>query len=159
MDATIRVVAVGQADAGLIDSARTLFHEYAGALGIDLSFQRFDEEMARFPSDYLPPDGALRLAVWDQGALGCVAVRRFGQGICEMKRLYVRPPGRGAGLGRRLAEAAVDAATRLGYGRMRLDTLPTMEAARELYVALGFVEIAPYYHNPIAGTRYMERTL
>jgi ribosomal protein S18 acetylase RimI-like enzyme len=159
MPAGIRIVAVTEADSRLVAGARSLFEEYAGSLGIDLGFQHFDEEMARFPSDYLPPEGSLRLSVSAAGASGCVAVRRLDEGICEMKRLYVRPAARGAGLGRRLADAAVESASELGYGRMRLDTLPTMGAARELYLALGFVEIAPYYHNPIVGTRYMERTL
>jgi ribosomal protein S18 acetylase RimI-like enzyme len=159
MDAGLRIVAVTEADSGLVADARSLFEEYAGSLGIDLGFQHFDQEMARFPSDYLPPEGSLRLAVSAAGAAGCVGVRRFEEGICEMKRLYVRPTARGAGLGRRLAEAAIESASDLGYGRVRLDTLATMEAARELYRALGFVEIAPYYHNPLAGTRYMERAL
>jgi len=157
--AALRIVAVTEADSGLVADARSLFGEYAGSLDIDLGFQHFDQEMARFPSDYLPPEGSLRLAVSAAGASGCVAVRRFGEGICEMKRLYVRPGARGTGLGRRLAESAIESASELGYERMRLDTLATMEAARELYRDLGFVEIAPYYHNPVAGTRYMERAL
>ncbi len=159
MGAALRIVEVTEADSRLVADARSVFEEYAGSLGINLGFQHFDEEMARFPSDYLPPEGSLCLAVSAAGASGCVAVRRLDGGICEMKRLYVRPTARGAGLGRCLVEAAIESASALGYGRMRLDTLATMEAARELYLALGFVEIAPYYHNPVAGTRYMERAL
>ncbi|HSS62959.1 MAG TPA: GNAT family N-acetyltransferase [Gammaproteobacteria bacterium] len=159
MDAAVRVVAVTKTDDALIEAARTLFREYADSLGVDLSFQNFEDEMARFPRGYLSPDGVLCVARAGDSAIGCVAVRRLEQTLCEMKRLYVRPDARGRGLGRRLAEAAIAAARRLGYRRMRLDTLPSMGSARELYAVLGFREIAPYYHNPIEGTRYMELDL
>ncbi len=155
----MRVVAVTKTDDVLIDSARALFREYADSLGIDLAFQNFEQEMARFPRGYLSPEGALYLAQADDATIGCVAVRRLERDLCEMKRLYVRPEARGGGLGRRLAETALEAGRQLGYRRMRLDTLPSMDAARELYVDLGFREIAPYYDNPIKGTRYMELDL
>ncbi len=155
----MRVVAVTKTDDVLIDSARALFREYADSLGIDLAFQNFEQEMARFPRGYLSPEGALYLAQADDATIGCVAVRRLERDLCEMKRLYVRPEARGGGLGRRLAETALEAGRQLGYRRMRLDTLPSMDAARELYADLGFREIAPYYDNPIKGTRYMELDL
>lgn len=155
----MRVVTVTDADEALIEAARALFREYAGSLEINLAFQHFDHEMSRFPRGYLAPDGALCVARAGGSDLGCVAVRRLDEQLCEMKRLYVRFAARGAGLGRRLAEAAIEAAGQLGYRRMRLDTLPTMGAARELYASLGFREIAPYYHNPVEGTRYMELDL
>jgi ribosomal protein S18 acetylase RimI-like enzyme len=159
MEAAVGVVVVTKADDALIEAARVMFREYAGSLGVDLAFQNFEEEMARFPLGYLSPDGALRVARAGDSVVGCVAVRRLEQTLCEMKRLYVRPAARGRGLGRRLAEAAIEAARQLGYRRMRLDTLPSLSAARELYDLLGFREIAPYYHNPIEGTRYMEPDL
>ena len=130
---------------------RALFREYAGSLGVDLSFQRFDEELVALPAGY----DAVLVAHVDGEAAGCVGVRPLDSTTCEMKRLYVRPAARGAGLGRALALRAIDHARALGYERMLLDTLPTMAAARSLYRELGFVEVAPYRHNPIAGTAFM----
>ncbi len=155
----MRLVAITNTDDALVDAARALFFEYADSLGVDLAFQNFDHEMARFPSGYLSPDGALCVAQRGDSAIGCVAVRRLGCRLCEMKRLYVRPEARGGGVGRCLAEAAIEAARRLNYRHMRLDTLPSMGAARELYADLGFREIAPYYHNPVEGTRFMQLDL
>lgn len=140
-------------------TARALFEEYAGWLGIDLSFQDFEAELADLPRQYGPPEGRLLVAECDGAAAGCVGVRRFSDDICEMKRLYVRPESRGSGVGRMLAEASVAQARQLGYARMRLDTLPSMTAANSLYRSLGFREIEPYRHNPIPGTRFFEMDL
>lgn len=155
-----------------IEAARALFREYAAGLGFDLSFQDFEAELAALPGEYAPPRGALLLADRDvevatPGAAaaapryaGCVALRAQNDpGLCEMKRLFVRPAWRGTGLGRRLAAAILDEGRRLGYRRMRLDTVPQMRSAIVLYESLGFRDIAPYRHNPIPGTRYLEAAL
>jgi GNAT superfamily N-acetyltransferase len=144
-----------------IDAARILFREYAAGLGFDLAFQGFEAELAALPGDYAPPRGALLLARGDDAETwaGCVALRSLDREVCEMKRLFVRPAWRGTGLGRRLAEAILDAGRRLGYVRMRLDTVPAMQNAIGLYESLGFRDIAPYRHNPVPGTRWLEAPL
>lgn len=136
-------------------AVKALFESYARGLGVDLGFQGYDQEMARFPDAY----AAVLRANVDGALAGAVALKPFEGDICEMKRLYCMPDYRGLGLGRRLAEASIAEARALGYGRMRLDTLAGMSAAQALYRDLGFVEIAPYYHNPLPGTVYMERAL
>lgn len=140
-------------------TAAMLFAEYADALGIDLSFQGFENELATLPGSYAPPAGRILLAYDCSSPAGCVALRSLGGRVCELKRLFVRPGYRGTGLGRRLADAALAAAVELGYERIRLDTLPEMDRAQELYRSLGFVEIEPYAVNPVPGARFLERRL
>jgi ribosomal protein S18 acetylase RimI-like enzyme len=126
---------------------------------VDLCFQGFDEELAGLPGGYARPGGRLLVATLGAQVAGCVALRPVGGGVCEMKRLYVRPAARGNGVGRELASAAVEAARDEGYARMRLDTLPQMVEARPLYESLGFREIEPYYDSPVSGTRFLELAL
>lgn len=144
----------------LLAQARVIFREYADSLRADLSFQDFGAEIESLPGDYQAPDGQLLLAFIDGELAGCGAIRRLADAdypnACEMKRLYVRPAHRGLGLGRTLAEGLMDEARRAGYSVMLLDTLDDMEAARELYGALGFEEIPPYYFNPIPGAHYLK---
>ncbi len=141
-------------------TARNLFAEYAASLGIDLCFQNFDAELAALPGEYAAPGGALLVAVVDGEPAGCGAFRALPDAdypnTCEMKRLFVRPAFRRTGLGRQLAQRLVDLATQAGYSHMLLDTLDTMEAAREMYTSLGFEEIPPYYFNPIPGAHYLK---
>ncbi len=141
--------------AGDLSIVRELITEYASSLGVDLSFQDLDHELATLDSFY----EHILLALDETSAAGCVALRRIDDAICEMKRLYVRPAFRGHDLGRKLAERIIEAARQRGYQRMRLDTLPTMTAAIPLYRSLGFVEIEPYRFNPVEGTRFMELAL
>jgi ribosomal protein S18 acetylase RimI-like enzyme len=142
-----------------IESAKTLFVEYADSLGFDLSFQRFDEELRSLPGDYARPKGCLLLAACDGQTAGCVALRPLEEGVCEMKRLYVRPEFRGMGVGRALAEAVIKEGQDIGYNCMRLDTVPLMDVARMLYASLGFERISPYRYNPIEGAVFMELKL
>jgi ribosomal protein S18 acetylase RimI-like enzyme len=142
-----------------IESIRVLFREYADALGVDLEYQGFEEELRDLPGDYAPPSGTLLLAKSADVVIGCVGVRALDPATAEMKRLYVRPAGRGTGLGRTLAEAAIRFATVNGYERMRLDTLPQMGRAQELYRALGFVPIDAYRFSPVPGTAFLELIL
>jgi ribosomal protein S18 acetylase RimI-like enzyme len=149
-------IAEGEADVAV---ARALFEEYQESLGFSLCFQNFDAELASLPGAYAPPDGRLLLAFAGAEPAGCVALRKIEEAVCEMKRLWVRPAFRGTRLGRRLAEALMAEARSIGYRAVRLDTLPSMQAAQALYLSLGFVDIPPYNDHPIEGTRFMEAPL
>ena len=143
-----------------IAQVRELFLEYANSLGFSLCFQSFDRELAELPGDYAPPQGRLLLAECEGRPAGCVALHPLEPGICEMKRLYLRPAYRGHGRGIQLAAAIIKEARAIGYHRMRLDTVePVMRDAVALYRKLGFREIAPYRLNPQPGTLYMELVL
>lgn len=144
-------------------AAREVLQEYARSLPVDLSFQHFEQEVAGLPGEYAAPRGTLLLAWADKQVAGCCGLRPLDAvdypNACEMKRLYVRPAFRRLGLGRQLAEAIMDAARLAGYATILLDTLDEMEAARTLYEDLGFVEIPPFYHSPIAGAHYLKAEL
>jgi putative acetyltransferase len=152
-------VTIRPAGAGDIDTVRALFEEYARSLSFDLCFQGFDRELAELPGKYAPPTGCILLAESEADVLGVVALRPIGARICEMKRLYVRPGGRGRGVGARLAQAIMAEAGRLGYAALRLDTHDSMQAAIKLYQGLGFAEIAPYGDARMPGLRYFEYAL
>ena len=139
--------------------ARELLMEYAASLGFDLHFQEFKKELAEFPGEYAPPDGRLLLAMHDEQLAGCVALRKISEGVCEMKRLYVRSQFRKNGIGGNLAKAVIKEAREIGYKHMRLDTVPFMKEAIALYRSLGFKEIDSYRDNPIKGAKFMELTL
>jgi len=143
-----------------IDTTRQLFLDYEADLGIDLCFQGFQQELQNLPGDYAPPSGGLALVFVDGQAAGCCAFRPLWSSdhlnACEMKRLFVRPAFRGFGLGRLLVDSILAESRLAGYTTMLLDTLSDMEAARALYQEAGFYEIAPYYHNPIAGAHYLK---
>jgi ribosomal protein S18 acetylase RimI-like enzyme len=138
-----------------VELVRALFREYADSLGRDLSFQDFERELTQLPDFYR----VILFAEEEREVVGCAAVREFAPGVAELKRLYVRPPARGAGLGRALSIEAIERARVAGFTSIRLDTLPTMATATALYRDLGFREIEPYRHNPIPGTRYFELEL
>jgi putative acetyltransferase len=138
---------------------RTLFKEYAESLDFDLDFQDFSEELNNLPGQYASPSGRLLIAMYGDKPAGCIALRKLGHEVCEMKRLYIKPQFRGLGIGRALTEAIIDEAKRIQYARMRLDTVPSMKEARALYVSLGFKEIKPYRYNPIEGSQFMELSL
>lgn len=146
-----------------LDAARKIIREYAESLEIDLGFLEIDSELAALPGEYVEPRGGLLLALVDGEVAGCSALRPLDvsdyPNACEMKRLYVRRAFRGFGLGRQLAEATLDIARKGGYANVLLDTLDEMESARVLYADLGFEDIPPYYHNPVAGAHYLKAEL
>ncbi|MEK6374589.1 MAG: GNAT family N-acetyltransferase [Acidobacteriota bacterium] len=142
-------------EANDLTQVRELLLEYSSSLGVDLSFQDFQHELATLEAYY----EVLLVARAGDDVAGCIALRRIDAETCEMKRLYVRPAFRGRDLGRALAEAIIAEARSRGYARMRLDTMPMMSSAIALYESLGFRDIAPYRYNPVAGTRFMELSL
>ena len=142
-----------------LSQLRELLIEYAGSLGFDLHFQEFKKELAEFPGEYAPPDGRLLLAKEDERIAGCVALRRISEGVCEMKRLYVRPGFRKKGIGKGLATAIIEEACEIGYKHMRLDAVPFMKEPIALYLSLDFKEIESYRYNPIEGAKFMELDL
>lgn len=142
-----------------IEAAKKLIREYAQSLEFDLGFQDFDKEMENFPGEYALPRGCLYIAMDENQPIGCVALRDLGQGICEMKRLYVKPLFRGQKVGKLLAEVIIKTARDMGYNYMRLDTIPSMKHANMLYNTLGFKQIAPYRFNPIEGATFFELNL
>jgi ribosomal protein S18 acetylase RimI-like enzyme len=142
-----------------IQNVRLLFEEYANSLGFDLDFQNFDNELKTLPGEYSEPGGCLLLAFYNGQLAGCVALRKLQNEICEMKRLYVRPHFRNLKIGKTLAEAIIEEAKKIGYVYMRLDTVPSMKKAQELYTSLGFKEIPAYRYNPISGAMFMELKL
>jgi putative acetyltransferase len=152
-------VEIREAAAADIPTVRALFEEYAAGLGVSLCFQKFDEELAGLPGAYAPPSGRL-LVAWEDGtAAGCIALRQLTEGRCELKRLYVRPAFRGRGLGRLLANRALEEAAAAGHESACLDTLPSMTEAVALYRALGFVPTEPYCHNPVPGALFFTKSL
>ncbi len=153
MSTSLRTITA--ADTAELAHVRQFFRNYAAWLGVDLSFQGFADEVANLPGAYGAEDGRLFYVEVDGRAAGCVGVRRFSEGVCEMKRLYVAPEMRGHGLGRQLAMAAIQAAKALGYRRVMLDTLPAMRIAVKLYRELGFTEAPAYYPTPVEGTIFL----
>jgi putative acetyltransferase len=139
---------------------RELFLEYANSLGFSLCFQGFDKELERLPGEYAPPDGRLYIAELNGQPAGCIAVKKREEGVCEMKRLYLRDAFRGHGIGRKLAERIIEDAKAIGYRKMVLDTIEDkMIVAVGLYRSLGFEKRDAYYNNPIQGALYMELEL
>jgi len=140
----------------LVETAKELFHEYAKSLDFELCFQDFDAEIEGLPGQYVPPEGRLFLAEYNGKIAGCIALRKLEDGICEMKRLYVKPDFRGKSIGRMLVEKLINEAKIIGYNKMRLDTIPAMQTAQELYKSMGFYLIKSYRNNPVPGAVYME---
>jgi ribosomal protein S18 acetylase RimI-like enzyme len=153
----LSIVEVGAGEK--LEQARAIFKEYADSLGADPCLQDFAEELATLPGSYARPRGRLLLAMVKDQVAGCAGLRSLDVETGEMKRVYVRPAFRGLGLGRMLAETILHESRAAGYRRVRLDTLPTMVRARQLYRELGFREIAPYGDNQIAGAVFLELEL
>jgi ribosomal protein S18 acetylase RimI-like enzyme len=142
-----------------IPVVQELFQEYAAEIGVDLCFQGFSQELAELPGNYAPPEGALFIAEIGGQPAGCVALRRIGDGVCEMKRHYVRPEFRGRGVGRALSDAVIAVARVAPYAALRLDTLSSMKSAVALYRSIGLGEVPAYYDNPLRGVVYFELKL
>jgi ribosomal protein S18 acetylase RimI-like enzyme len=158
-DPALTILPVRSADD--LASVVALFRAYATSLDVNLGYQKFEAEMAGMPCKYAPPRGEIFLARRTAGpGLGCVALRPLDEpGVCEMKRLYVAPAGRGLGLGAALVDAVVAHARAVGYRDMRLDSLPSMSDAIALYRRRGFTDMAPYYVTPVAGTVFLRKEL
>jgi ribosomal protein S18 acetylase RimI-like enzyme len=156
--ATINIkIAVTEHD---FEQGKALFEEYAGSLDFDLGYQNFEKELSTIAQQYMQPEGALLLCFIDaENAAGCAGVRKFSEGIAELKRLYVKPDYRSLKIGKQLLESAIDTAKQLNYKSIRLDTVPGQTKAQELYHYLGFYEIEPYRYSPIEGTVYFEKRL
>ncbi|MHC4757804.1 MAG: GNAT family N-acetyltransferase [Planctomycetota bacterium] len=147
-----------------IEVTRSLLAEYLASREFEESIfpeevQAFQKQLSELPAEFAPPKGCLFLAMYGEKPAGCVGLRDLGDGICEMKRLYVKPEFRGLKIGRKLVEAVIKQAQNIGYKYMRLDTIPLMIAARALYVSIGFEEIESYRYNPIEGVQFMELEL
>ena len=142
-----------------IEAAKAIFLEYGSSLDFELCFQDFDKELAGLPGSYAPPEGRLFLAEFNGVIAGCIALRKLEESICEMKRLYIKPEYRGQKMGKILVEKLIDEAKKIGYKKMRLDTVPAMQAAQKLYRTIGFYQIKPYRLNPVAGAVFMELEL
>lgn len=141
------------------ETAKQLLVEYGHSLSFHLRFQNFEEELANLPGVYVSPTGCLLLAVYKEQPVGCVGLRKLSDDVCEMKRLYVREQFRGLGIGRALVEAVIEKAREIDYIYMRLDTVPSMEAASTLYISVGFRKSGAYRYNPIEGAVFMELKL
>ena len=155
----VKLRVLGAEDTAELDQVRQFFRNYAAWLGVDLCFQGFGEEMTSLPGTYAAPEGRLFFAEHDGQPAGCVGLRRFSEGVCEMKRLYVEPAFRGLGIGRELVLAVIRAAKDLGYRRILLDTLPAMRIAVKLYREMGFTEAPAYYPTPVEGTIFLSLDL
>jgi len=142
-----------------LEIVKTLLVEYVDSLDFDLVFQNFEEELRNLPGEYAAPEGCLLLAKYQDQPAGCVALRKLSDSICEGKRLYVRPQFRGLKIGRKLVEAIIAEARRIGYSSIRGDTVPSMQVAQALYASLGFKEIEPYCRNPVEGAKFIELKL
>lgn len=142
-----------------MEEIRNLFREYQAELDVDLCFQSFEEELATLPGKYAPPNGELLIGLVNDEIEGCVAFRFLEPGVCEMKRLFVRPDARSSGLGGQLVEEILKGASAAGYGKMVLDTLDRLQNARKLYERNGFITVPAYYDNPLEGVIFMERKL
>jgi len=142
-----------------IPEVRAMLREYVAWIGLDLAFQEIDEEIADLPGDYDEPTGALLVAEENHHLIGMIALRPLSGSTCEMKRLWVRPEGRGRGVAKELVAQILEQARHLNYDEIRLDTLPMMTNAQSLYESLGFHDIAAYYKTPITGTRFMAKRL
>ncbi len=141
------------------EHGKLLFREYVDSLGVDLTFQDFEDELMKVDTQYNIPRGALLLALKDAQPVGCTGVRKLDEETAELKRMYVKAAFRGCGIGVKLLQQSIGIARELGYKKMKLDTLKDMVKAQELYRSFGFYEIPSYRFNPLEGTIYMEKEL